>query len=179
MAAPPFFTIGHSNRELGEFLALLEGNAIEQVADVRKLPGSSRYPQFDADALEAALGERGIGFLRLEGLTGRRPVSREVPFEVNAWWQNRSFHNYADHALSAGFREALASLRRSGSGLRTAVMCSEAVWWRGHRRIIADHLPVAGEEEVHLIGQDPPPRAGLGAGAGGGGDGAGTYPAAP
>ena len=175
-AGPPLFTVGHSNRELDEFIGLLEQSSIEAVVDVRKLPGSRRYPWFDAPALEAALAERGIGFTRFEALTGRRPVSREVPFEVNGWWENRSFHNYADHALSEGFRDALAELRSVGSQRRTAVMCSEAVWWRCHRRIIADHLLAAGNEVRHILGPGQVKPAELSAGAVVRADGKVTYP---
>lgn len=152
MTESEFFTIGHSNRELNEFTDLLRENAIEQVVDVRKLPGSSKYPQFNEDALSASLGERGVTLVRVDALTGRRPASRTIPFEVNAWWQNRSFHNYADHALSPEFEDALALLRGLGSARRTAVMCSEAVWWRCHRRIIADHLLAANERVTHILG---------------------------
>src|SRR5699024_9559138 len=118
----------------------LRSSSVQLIVDVRRLPGSTRYPQFDQDALSGALAEMGIRYLRVEELTGRRPVSREVPFEVNSWWENRSFHNYADHALSGGFRRALADLCEWGRTSRAAVMCSEAVWWRCHRRIIADYL---------------------------------------
>ena len=111
----PVFTIGHSNRTLEEFLELLSDSGVEQVVDVRKLPGSTKYPQFNNDALGASLAKNDIGLLRLEGLTGRRPVSRDVPFEVNAWWENRSFHNYADHALSEEFRAALEPMRTAAS----------------------------------------------------------------
>ena len=149
----PFFTIGHSTRTLAEFIDLLQGSGVELVVDVRRLPGSARYPHFDQDALATSLGQVGIGFGRAEGLTGRRPVSREVPFEVNAWWQNRGFHNYADHALSADFRRALAELREWAGTRRVAVMCSEAVWWRCHRRIIADHLLAHDEEVRHILGR--------------------------
>ena len=97
----PFFTIGHSTRTIEEFLLLLQESRVKSVVDVRRLPGSKRYPQFDQDALASSLHTAGIAYRRAEGLTGRRPVSRDVPFETDAWWQNRSFHNYADHALSA------------------------------------------------------------------------------
>src|SRR5699024_12574887 len=94
-----------------------------------------RYPQFNADALEADLDEIGIALRRLGGLTGRRPVSRTVPFDTNAWWQNRSFHNYADHCLSEEFRTDLATVIDWSRTARCALMCSEAVWWRCHRRL--------------------------------------------
>lgn len=144
--------IGHSNRSIEEFMALLEQNAIEHVVDVRKLPGSSRYPSFNADSLATSLGDAGVEFGRSEPLTGRRPVSHDVPPEVNGWWENRSFHNYADHALSADFRAGLADLLVLGGTARTAVMCSEAVWWRCHRRIIADHLLAREVAVDHIMG---------------------------
>lgn len=87
---PAFLTIGHSNRSLEEFLDLLTDSGAEVVIDVRKLPGSRANPQFNADVLAPALAGRGIELRRLEGLTGRRTVSRDVPFDVNAWWENRS-----------------------------------------------------------------------------------------
>ncbi|MBD7994582.1 DUF488 domain-containing protein [Arthrobacter sp. Sa2CUA1] len=177
METPPIFTIGHSNRSLDEFLELLQESAIEQVADVRKLPGSKKYPQFNNDALEASLAEHGIKLIRLEALTGRRPVSKDVPFEVNAWWENRSFHNYADHALSAEFREALEELLGTAASSRTALMCSEAVWWRCHRRIIADHLLVRDAEVCHILGKGQVKPAELSAGAVVDTDRGLTYPA--
>jgi uncharacterized protein (DUF488 family) len=144
--------------------------------DVRRLPGSTRYPQFNADALSQALEQVGIGFRRAQSLTGRRPVSHDVPFEVNAWWENRSFHNYADHALSEAFRQGLDELRDWGRDRRPAVMCSEAVWWRCHRRIIADHLLARGEDVRHILGPGHVDAAQLSAGAVVSADGRVTYP---
>lgn len=150
----PFATVGHSNRSSAEFTDLLLESEVELVVDVRRLPGSTRYPHFDREALRTTLGAEGLGYRQASGLTGRRPVSVDVPFEVNAWWQNRSFHNYADHALTTEFSEALADLLEWGGQRRTAVMCSEAVWWRCHRRIIADHLLAHGAEVINIIGPD-------------------------
>lgn len=150
-SAGRFVTIGHSNRTLEDFTALLQEHAVELVVDVRRLPGSARYPWFDEDTLRVSLENLGIELTRSEGLTGRRPVSHDVPFEVNAWWHNRSFHNYADHALSQQFARALAELRADGARRRTAIMCAEAVWWRCHRRIIADHLLALGERVEHVM----------------------------
>ena len=175
---PDFLTIGHSNRPLEEFLDLLHENGAEVVVDVRKLPGSKANPQFNADVLAEALAERGIELRRLEGLTGRRTVSRDVPFDVNAWWENRSFHNYADHAMSDDFRSALSELREWARTSRIAVMCSEAVWWRCHRRIIADHLISHNEIVRHIIGPGHVDTAQLSAGGVVGPAGTVTYPAA-
>lgn len=169
-------TIGHSTRSIEEFQQILLEADVQVVVDVRRLPGSRRHPQFDEDALRDSLAASDIELSRLPELTGRRPVSRTVPFEVNAYWQNRSFHNYADHALSDGFRTDLARLRTLGQERRTAFMCSEAVWWRCHRRIIADHLLAAGDEVTHLmsVGRSEPAR--LTEGAVIGDDGVVRYP---
>lgn len=172
----PIATIGHSNRSLEEFLGLLQEHGIERVVDVRKLPGSNKYPQFNADTLSQALRTRGVTLLRMEALTGRRPVSKVIPFEVNAWWQVRSFHNYADHALSGEFRQALAELQELGSEHATALMCSEAVWWRCHRRIITDHLLARDVNVLHILGPGSSKPAELSDGAVVGADLQLTYP---
>ncbi|MFD4403113.1 DUF488 family protein [Nocardia sp. NPDC058499] len=172
----PFFTIGHSTRTVDEFVGLLRGSSVELIVDVRRLPGSTRYPQFDQDALSTSLDGAGIGYRRAEALTGRRPMSRDVPFEVNGWWENRSFHNYADHALSDDFRRALCALRELGRVSCVAVMCSEAVWWRCHRRIIADHLLAYDGDVRHILGPGHIDAAQLSRGAVVGLDGTVTYP---
>ena len=89
---PNLLTVGHSNRSLNEFIELLTDTGTEAVVDVRRLPGSNKNPWFNADTLVNDLAEHGIELRRLEGLTGRRPVSHTVPFETNAWWQNRPRH---------------------------------------------------------------------------------------
>ncbi|MGO1561041.1 hypothetical protein CZ771_12980 [Actinomycetales bacterium JB111] len=175
----PIFTVGHSNRSTDDLLALLRESGILGIVDVRRLPGSARYPQFDADALAASLHAAGIDYRREESLTGRRGRIREVPPEVNAWWENRSFHNYADHALSAEFTRGLAGLIEEGGGRPTAVMCSEAVWWRCHRRIIADHVLARDLPVRHILGAGNVAAAELSAGAAIGPDGVVTYPADP
>jgi uncharacterized protein (DUF488 family) len=173
----PFFTIGHSERSLAEFIGLLRNSKIEMLVDVRRLPGSNRHPQFNQDSLAAGLAKEEIDYSWAEGLTGRRPKSKTVPPETNAWWKNQSFHNYADHALSDEFGEALRTLRETGHDGRLAVMCSEAVWWRCHRRIIADYLIAAGEEVFHIMGGDRAVPAELSSGATVGDDLTITYPA--
>lgn len=150
----PIFTIGHSNRSLEEFIQLLVGNGVDLVSDVRKLAGSTANPQFNADALADALEQVGILYRRSEPLGGRRPVSRVVPPEVNQQWRNQSFHNYADYALTDEFRGGLPELRGWSLTHGVAVMCSEAVWWRCHRRIIADQLLAHGEEVFHIMARD-------------------------
>lgn len=147
----PFFTIGHSNRSLEEFLALLQAAEIGVLADVRRLPGSRRLPQFDCDRLASSLAGAGIGFEHLPELGGRRPRDRQVDEAVNGYWQERGFHNYADYALGDTFQVGLDRLVALSRQRRCAVMCAEAVWWRCHRRIIADYLIARGEEVIHIL----------------------------
>ncbi|MBK0419838.1 DUF488 domain-containing protein [Leucobacter sp. CSA1] len=144
-------TVGHSTHPFDEFVELLRGADAGAVVDVRRLPGSNRFPQFDRDALEAALPAHGISYRRIAELGGRRSAQREVPEAVNALWRNRSFHNYADYALTEPFDIGLAELLALAQDEQAAVMCSEAVWWRCHRRIIADHLLARGEVVAHLM----------------------------
>lgn len=177
MSAAHFLTLGHSNHSLEEFIELLTENSAEVVVDVRKLPGSNRNPQFNADTLVDDLAESGIKLQRLEGLTGRRPVNHEIDFEVNGWWRNRSFHNYADHALTQEFRSDLDQLIGRGAKARCVLMCSEAVWWRCHRRIIADHLLAHDFSVTHIMGKNQVTTAELSAGAAIAEDRSVTYPA--
>ena len=151
--ALPFFSVGHSNRSLAEFLALLRSAKIERLVDIRKMPMSRTNPQFNRDTLPAALGEVQISYehiAALGGLRGRKPA---LPPDINGLWKNRSFHNYADYALSDVFCEGLEHLRTEGRHRRCAMMCAEAVWWRCHRRIVADYLIAQGETVVHIMGE--------------------------
>ncbi|MTH36402.1 DUF488 family protein [Paracoccus limosus] len=145
-------TIGHSDRSIGAFIALLVENRVGHVADVRKLPGSRAQPQFDGPALAAALAGAGIGYGHLPALGGLRGRAPQVAPAVDGFWQNRSFHNYADYALSPAFRAGLQELLAEGQAQICAIMCAEAVWWRCHRRIIADYLIAGGHEVFHIMG---------------------------
>ena len=121
------------------------------LVDVRTMPRSRANAQFNADVLPAALAAAGIGYEHVSALGGLRSRRREVPQEVNAFWENASFHNYADYAMSDAFAEGLAHLRELGAKAPTAAMCAEALWWRCHRRIITDYLLAAGEEVKHIM----------------------------
>jgi uncharacterized protein (DUF488 family) len=147
----PLFTVGHSDRTIEAFLDLLTAAGVVSLVDVRKLPGSRSNPQFDADALTPSLEQAGIRYRHEPALGGRRPMSKTVPPDINALWRNRSFHNSADHALGSEFAHALERLREEGAQHATAVMCSEAVWWRCHRRIFADHVLARGDDVVHIM----------------------------
>ncbi len=152
--SPPgsvFYTLGHSTLALDAFLALLHDAAIDCVADVRRLPGSTRYPQFNQEPLRQALAAAGIGYRHLTGLAGRRGRQPVDP-AVNAGWINQSFHHYADYSLQPEFASAFAGLLELGRQQRVAILCAEAVWWRCHRRIISDHLLAAGQTVLHIVG---------------------------
>jgi uncharacterized protein (DUF488 family) len=148
----PFFTIGHSTRPLTQFLDLLRCSDINLIVDVRTVPRSRTNPQYNADVLADALAHARIAYRHVPELGGLRGRQRDVPPATNAFWENNSFHNYADYAMSADFRSGLTKLRELGQAQRCATMCAEAVWWRCHRRIIADYLIAAGETVFHILG---------------------------
>jgi uncharacterized protein (DUF488 family) len=174
----PFFTIGHSTRTLEEFVALLREAGATQVVDVRTVPRSRTNPQYNRDTLLDALAPHGIGYVHIAALGGLRGKARAAAGEVNAFWENASFHNYADYAMSAAFRAGLAQLRALGREKTCAVMCAEAVWWRCHRRIIADYLLAAGETVLHILAPGKIEPARLTPAAVRGAEGTLTYPAA-
>ncbi len=149
----PFFTIGHSTRSLDEFVALIRQADIALVADIRTIPRSRTNPQFNKDTLPAALAAAGVGYEHMAALGGRRGKAKTLPPDVNGFWTNDSFHNYADYALSDAFHEGLRHLREEGHRRCCTIMCSEAVWWRCHRRIVADYLIANGETVFHIMGQ--------------------------
>ena len=125
---------------------------MRQVIDVRTIPRSRTNPQYNADVLGAELAPWDVTYDRIAGLGGLRGRSGEVPPDVNGYWENQSFHNYADYALSPAFADALDELIARAAKTPTAIMCSEAVWWRCHRRIIADYLLNRRLTVLHLMG---------------------------
>ena len=143
------WTIGHSTRTIEEFIEALQANGIKLVADVRLLPGSKRYPQFNREILAKSLTDAGIGYEHFPELGGRRRPERH---SRNKAWRNESFRGYADHMETADFMKGIAHLwemtERHGA---TAIMCAEAVWWRCHRSLIADYLKAQGTEVIHII----------------------------
>lgn len=146
-----FFTIGHSTRTLDEFVALLRESRVGLVVDVRSIPRSRTNPQYDRESLPGALGGFQIGYEHIAELGGRKGRSRGGG-EANGYWRVAGFRNYADYALTPPFAEGLAQLRSLAAHSRPAIMCAEAVWWRCHRRIIADYLLAAGETVCHILG---------------------------
>ncbi len=144
----PVFTIGHSNRTIETFVALLRDAGADLLLDVRASPGSRYNPQFNGGALKASLATAGIGYRHLPALGGRRgPGPAPSP---NGHWPEGAFRNYADHAMTADFAAALAELVQSSAAGSPAVMCAEADWRHCHRRIIADRLVAAGHAVRHI-----------------------------
>jgi uncharacterized protein (DUF488 family) len=174
-----YHTIGHSTRPLEEFVEILRNGAADFVVDVRRIPRSRANPLYNREALPRHLAPFQIGYEHVAALGGRRSMAADVPDDVNGFWRNRSFHNYADYALSDAFEAGLARLIRLGETRRCAIMCSEAVWWRCHRRIIADYLLHRGEAVFHLMGRGHIQAASMTPAAVGSDAGKLVYPLAP
>ena len=145
-------TIGHSTRELGDFIALLQAHGVTQLGDVRTIPKSRRHPQFGGDALSASLPAVGIMYRHFAGLGGLRKPS---PDSRNSGWRHASFRGYADYMQTPPFGAALGDLMRWSDEGATAVMCAEAVWWQCHRQLIADALVARGVEVRHILSGRP------------------------
>ena len=173
----PFFSIGHSTRSIEEFVALLRAGSVDFVADIRTVPRSRTNPQYNTDTIAGRLAPYQVGYAHVPELGGLRKKRRAEQDETNAFWSNQSFRNYADYAMTDAFREGLERLVRLGRERRVAMMCSEAVWWRCHRRIVADYLLARGEEVFHLMGETRVEPAKLTAGAQPRSDGTIAYPA--
>jgi uncharacterized protein (DUF488 family) len=143
------WTIGHSTRPLEGFLELLAANGIEALADVRRYPGSRRWPHFAREPLALALEDRGLAYDWFPELGGRRTPRADSP---NTAWRTPAFRGYADYMATDAFAEGLDRLVNLAAGLRTAVMCAESLWWRCHRGLIADALRWLGFEVIHILG---------------------------
>lgn len=150
---PILWTVGHSTRTFGAFADLIAVHGVEVVADVRRYPGSRRWPHFGAVALAEALATRGIGYESFPELGGRRTPRPDSP---NTAWRSTQFQGYADYMETEEFSEALTRLANLGCGYRTAIMCSEAVWWRCHRALIADALRWSGYQVRHILSTKTP-----------------------
>ena len=150
-----------------------------RVVDIRSIPRSRTNPQFNLDVLPATLHRAKIVYVHLGALGGRRTKSQSIDEGVNAGWERRPFHNYADYAETAPFREGLRDLLEMASRETCAIMCAEAVWWRCHRRIVADHVLAHGVPVVHLFSQKKSEPASLTSFAVVGAGGRVSYPAPP
>lgn len=145
---PTIWTIGHSTRTIEEFIDLLHGSQIALLADVRSHPGSRKYPHFNQGPLADALRAEGIDYQHFPDLGGRRKARPDSP---NTAWRNASFRGYADYMQTPPYRAGIERLGRAARSARTAIMCSEAVWWRCHRSMIADDLKAAGVRVLHIV----------------------------
>ena len=144
------WTFGHSTRSPEEFVSALKSFKIDVLVDVRRYPGSKKYPHFNVEALQAYLPEAGIEYMPLTELGGRR---KPKPDSTNTVWKSESFRGYADYAETTEFKEALGRLEEISTIKRVAYMCSEAVWWRCHRAIISDKLKSAGWKVMHIMNE--------------------------
>jgi uncharacterized protein (DUF488 family) len=149
--APPICTIGHSTATIPEFVELLRVGGVTAVVDIRTVPRSRHNPQYNLDRLPDELAAFQIRHEYIAELGGLRGKTGDIAPDVNGLWRNASFHNYADYALTEGFRRGLGRLLAIAAGERCAIMCAEAVWWRCHRRIVADYLLADGRSVLHLM----------------------------
>ena len=115
------------------------------------MPRSRFNPQFNTDVLPVTLAAAGIGYRHMPALGGLRHRPKGAPPSPNGLWQNEAFQAYADYALTPPFRAALDELRRLALDRTVAIMCAEVVWWRCHRRIVADYLLAAGDNVRHIM----------------------------
>lgn len=141
------WSIGHSTHPPERLLELLGRNAIRRVADIRTVPRSRRHPQFESTALAEWLPAGGVAYSHLPRLGGLRRARRDSP---NGGWENDSFRGYADYAMGEEFAAGLEELIALARAEPTAMMCSEGLWWRCHRRLVADRLLVGGAEVLHI-----------------------------
>ena len=169
----PLYTIGHSTRELSEFLRLLGEHRIDRIVDVRRYPGSRRYPHFGSESLRASLEAVGVAYRHAPELGGRRRPAADSP---NLYWRNDSFRAYADYMMTPEFRRALSVVLAEAEQERTAVMCAEAVPWRCHRNLISDAVVAAGLPVEHIVGAGPSQSHALSQGARVAADGSLSYP---
>lgn len=145
------WTIGHSNHTLEDFLAMLKFFNITLLVDVRSYPGSNYVPHFNKENLEQSLPENNIEYLHLKRLGGRRKGKAD---SNNAIWRNKSFRAYADYMETESFKMGIDELEKEATKKRTAIMCSEAVWWRCHRSMIADYMKAHGWNVKHIMDKD-------------------------
>ncbi|MFE2463200.1 DUF488 family protein [Streptomyces sp. NPDC059402] len=143
------YTIGHSTRGFDEVLEMLRCHDITCLVDVRSYPSSRKHPQWNQSAVVKSLPPD-IGYRWIPQLGGRRHTPKGVPSE-NGAWRVKAFRDYADYMASDAFAEGLRELIRLARQERPSIMCSEAVPWRCHRRLITDALLVAGVEVVHIM----------------------------
>lgn len=172
----PSYTIGHSNRGPQTVIAMLKDAQVAMLADVRAFPRSRSNPAINVDRFPERLQRSNIDYRHFPSFGGRRKKQLDVDDAVNGFWRVQSFHNYADYELSEEFRSAIREVEQIGAERSVTFMCSEAVWWRCHRRLITDHLLARGHRVIHLMAPDRTQDAVLTQGAVVQPDGCVTYP---
>lgn len=143
------WTIGHSTHTFEEFIHILHSFEIKLIADIRGLPGSNRYPQFNKESLEISLPGNNIQYVHIKDLGGRRKVKKD---SHNLGWRKDSFRGYADYMETVEFKNGIDELKAVAMEKPTAMMCAEAVWWRCHRSMVSDYLKVDGWKVIHIMG---------------------------
>lgn len=146
-------TIGHSTRQIREFIALLVAHGVRMVVDVRTVPRSRHNPQFNLGSLPEMLAREGIGYIHMPGLGGLRHTTSDSP---NRGWRNTSFRGFADYMQTDAFSENITELIELGTLQCVALMCAEALPWRCHRSLIADALVARGVGVAHILGKIDP-----------------------
>ena len=147
-------TFGHGTASPDELVTLLTNAGVEQVVDVRRFPGSRRNPEMSNDEMSMWLPEAGIGYVWEPRLGGRRSVPKGQDDEVDGWWRVKAFRAYAAHMRTDEFRDGLQVLLERMDQGRTAVMCSESLWWRCHRRMVSDAAVLLHDTPVEHLGHD-------------------------
>lgn len=143
------YTIGHSTHTLKEFVEILADFEIETLVDVRRYPGSRKFPHFNKEALEKSMPKNNIEYIHLVDLGGRRKPEED---SKNTVWRHPSFRNYADYMQTKDFQKALKELHSIAEEKKTAYMCSEVLWWSCHRALISDVLKSEGWKVWHIMG---------------------------
>jgi len=147
----PLYTIGHSTHPIETFLEMLISFDIKVLADVRSMPGSRKFPQYDQETLAATLAEHDIQYIYFDKLGGRR---RQKDAPTDTLWRNKSFAAYAGYMRTGEFKEGADELAATAQKNATAMMCSEAVWWRCHRSMVADYFKAKKWDVQHIMGID-------------------------
>ncbi len=151
MRQQTIWTIGHSTHSEAEFIALLKSYDIKLLADVRRFPGSRKFPQFNQDALQQTLKENEISYIHFPELGGRRKPNADSIYTV---WRHPAFRAYADFMDSPEFKTGIEALEKVAKQQATAIMCSEVLWWRCHRSMISDQLKANGWKVMHILAKD-------------------------
>ena len=142
------FTLGHSTRNIKDFLSLIREYGIKEIIDIRKIPMSMHNPQFNAVSLKRILIKNGLQYKNIKELGGLRKASKN---SINTFWDNESFRGFADYMQTKNFKKGLSYLMKISAEKRTAIMCAEALPWKCHRSLIADALVLKGFSVTHII----------------------------